>query len=204
MTYSKTAHITWEKRAEILNFHRMVKLKKIHICFLTFNISEHKPPSDLHLLVQQIPDIDKIQILFVSLQEIDFSTKSIITGNSEESVPWTRALRRAFLVCGKSLSFICEHSFGGLYLTTFIQSDLDLHFSVDEPRVLRFGAGGLMANKGAIILPVRIGECSISVIASHLPSGASECERRVECLKLIFNDLKTDYAFLFGDLNLDL
>lgn len=71
---------------------------------------------------------------------------------------------------------------------------------------VKTGMMGLVGNKGSVITSLYIQDSLINFANTHLPSGGSNASKRATCIKNLYElkveKEKSDFLFLFGDLNL--
>ena len=71
---------------------------------------------------------------------------------------------------------------------------------------VKTGMMGLVGNKGSVITSLYMGDSLINFANTHLPSGGSNSSKRATCVADLYKQKieveKSDFFFLFGDLNL--
>jgi len=93
----------------------------------------------------------------------------------------------------------------GLRSLTFIRDSIKHNIYGIHTTDIKTGVMGLVGNKGSIITSLYIGDSLIHFANTHLPSGSSP-GKRAECIKSLYQTKiekeRSDFFFLFGDLNL--
>eukprot|EP00756_Hemistasia_phaeocysticola_P008891 Hpha_TRINITY_DN14766_c1_g3::TRINITY_DN14766_c1_g3_i1::g.102393::m.102393 len=185
----------------------------------SWNVAEINPPQDegsLKLIRQWLQIDERPDFVAVGLQEIDMTAAAAWSGESERAEPWINALQKA-----TGLKLLYAQQLGGVMLIVFRQTKrqhggvgwapLDLR----EGIVRRGAAGGLLANKGAVGVRLRLHRTTVAFVNAHLAAHQDKVEVRNADFQgildtMAFEDedtgetkglLETDRVFFFGDLN---
>ena len=92
----KAARYTWESRCLENNVQYIQKSGNVIIMFITWNVGQslptHETALELAPVLQNFPHPD---VVFISLQEVDFSAKAVVSGHTTVKDLWTKTFRRA-------------------------------------------------------------------------------------------------------------
>lgn len=196
------AYKTWKKRNTHMNFSYISELQDFKMCFITYNVAQQKPSDECVPEISKIFHGERIDAIFIALEEIDFGAKAVVVGSSDTKNEWSIIFRRVMRRINIDYALVKSCSLGGVYCSVFVRPDLNVHFTVKDPITMRLGVAGLMANKSAIIFPVKISETSISVVAAHLTPHVGHNKERLAQIDLIMKTKPpSDYTLIMGDLN---
>jgi len=194
---------TWLKRNHKLNFPYISEMKNINFGFFTYNVAQTQPSDDFICVFTSLFADIHYDALFITLQEIDFGAKAVVIGSSEITERWTKIIRKSFYQSNQSFALVFDKSLGGVYSALFVRPEISVYFSFESPTSHRLGAGGLMANKSAVLVPVYIAEMSMVIIAAHLDPHMKGNDNRIEQLRWLLSQVEDDYDYIviIGDLN---
>ena len=203
---SKTAKSIWEKGVIQQNLSFITSPRVFRFSFLTWNIAGNHPLEETKKEFERVfsGNIRSNDIVCIALEELEMSVKSVVTGSSDFRKGWTEIIQQAPSI-GENPDYelIFVDNVGTIFIAVLVKKDLMSIIHVDKSETLKLGAGGLLANKAAILLPFRIGECKIKIAACHLTAHEQNFEERNqqirEILDAVGNDV--DYFFFLGDLN---
>lgn len=201
-----SARSLWEENILRQNTQFYIQNTDIRFSFLTWNVAGHKPTEDV------LADIVKCfkvptapsDIIIIAFQEIDMGVKSVVTGNSNLSDKWTDIVTVAQNLFGESkFDLLVNESCGSVYCAALARKDLNPKPVVGEVQQIKLGAGGIFANKAAILIPIKIGHANIMAVACHLAPHEPNVEERNEQWRLIARTVgdDVDYFSMMGDLN---
>ena len=180
--------------------------KEIRFSFLTWNVAGHRPKEDVLTDIVRcfkVP-IAPSDIIIIAFQEIDMGVKSIVTGNSNLSDKWTDIVTVAQKLFGETqFDLIANDSCGSVYCAALARKELSPKPYVSEIQQIKLGAGGIFANKAAILVPIQLGQAKIMAVACHLAPHEPNMEERNEQWRLIAKTVGDDVDFfsMMGDLN---
>jgi hypothetical protein len=143
-------------------------------------------------------------LIFIALEEIDMRVKAVVTGNSNLSAEWDKAIVDAFVESPAKYEIAGLRSLGGVYSCLLYREIEGVPMAFCEPKMVRLGSRGITANKAGILFDVVVGpHAKITFIGCHLSAHMEQMEaRNQELLQLCsLADADTDYVFLMGDLN---
>lgn len=196
------ARNTWLKRSESQNAAYYTTLSELPVLIYTWNIAQRPPDPDTYESVTQIFETDALFIAIV-LQEIDFSAKAVILGQSDLRNQWNETFDKASQ--NTKYETIFEDSLGGVFVRYMKRTDILFNVEVLTSKQIRLGWKGMTANKSAIITKIKIGDTTFSFLGCHLtPHNPNYEERNLQMIQLL-SDLnsvgESDYTIIFGDLN---
>ena len=199
--FNKNARKTWDMRSHFLNASYFTSTTPLRVSCLTWNVGSGKPTlevvSEFFKAMDTAPDI-----LFFAFQEIDMRLKSVVTGNSSLAQEWEKLIKDS--IEGKNYIIGGSRSLGGVYACVAYKKGSKLPVEMREPVVIRLGAHGMAANKGAVLITAKIGgHATFTFIGCHLAAHAERVDERTkELVKLVRKAPKAaDYVILMGDLN---
>ena len=201
MIGDQDAEATWRRRSQFLNIPFYTTTKPVSVCFLSWNVEQRQPDDATPKFIQFIFD-KGIDIVVISLQEIDFSAKAVILGESKRRSEWLRV----FDVASHDVNYetILSENIGGVYLGILKKDSLEYPVKAKLIDKLRLGGSGLAANKSAVCATLEINGCLIGIGAVHLAPHIgnndvrnSQFEKTVD----VFHELKLDHLVVLGDLN---
>ena len=197
--FSKEAEEVWVERSTLLNTSYFTETVPIVINICTWNVSSENPTplatEELKMCALGSPDI-----AFFSFQEIDMSTKSVVTGSSNKANDWKDIVSST--LNGTNLEIVESLSLGGTFGILAINKN-NKNVKFDNSKSTRIGAHGLAANKSFINFNVKAGFANITFVACHLAAHDENLEERNQQLIKIQKSVPrgTDYLFICGDLN---
>lgn len=199
----KDAKKTWRKNVEMVNYSMFSDLKYFKLGILTYNVAENAPNDCLISDLKHIFDNDvDYDALFITLQEIDSSTKAIVIGSTNVKDKWTNLFRNLFSTSKKSYALVESRSLGGLYVALFTKPLISNYFAVNFVETIRFGTGGYLANKSCIIINLRICDVNVSICGCHLTAHDIYLNERIAQIKSISKKIRdSDVSIIAGDLN---
>lgn len=191
----------------------------LHAHVLTWNVAGNMPAihdvEALFLPQQSVmlgTDLaNNTDLLVVGLQEAYQNVQDVVS--SSIPVLGRDPLVEAFSSVLASLGFarVSFYRLLGMVIIVFVKRPLLCYVREVETVCLKTGFGGLLGNKGAVSLRMRLGDLSLCFTNCHLVPHLENNERRVQDLhdiiKLQFFDssgmrpLDHDVTVLFGDLN---
>ena len=203
LTAGSEARSTWISRTNFQNFSYYSSLVGIPILVYTWNIAQHPPEEDTFNDIKHIFSAPVDFIAFV-LQEIDFSAKAVIIGNSQQRQNWNETIDKASE--GKNFETLLEDSLGGVFVRYMVKKDTKFKINVTSNVSVRLGLKGITANKSAIITRFNISGVTFAFIGCHLtPHNPNYEQRNAQMIELLENleqnGGEPDYTIIFGDLN---
>lgn len=199
VTFFKGSEDVWKERTTLINTLYFTETVPIKLNLMTWNVGCATPANgtreELENCINDNPDI-----AFYSLQEIDMSTKSVVTGSSSHAIEWKESIQEAIKYT--DLEIVEQESLGGTFaLVALNKTNKNLKFK--GMKSARLGAHGLAANKSVILFTVQAGFANITLCACHLSAHDNDYEVRnqqlIKIQKLVPKN--TDYLFICGDLN---
>ena len=197
--YSKEVENVWKERTTLLNTSYFTETMPINLNICTWNVSSELPTpfamNEIQKCAFGCPDIS-----FFSFQEIDMSTKSVVTGASNKAGEWKDIIQR--VLNSTDLEIVENVSLGGTFgLLALNKKNTQIRFV--NSKAIRIGAHGLAANKSFILFNIVAGFANITLCACHLSAHEENVEERNQQLIKIQKSIpkNTDYLFICGDLN---
>lgn len=185
---------------------------EITIGLVTHNCGGCLRPSEVHpfLNYPSIPEIQACDILIVGLQEIiemkSRNLGSILTGENYKAVEfWRNVLENRFPAYKIQVSV----SLLGLFLAVMVRENnagAALCLAVENHGLRKLGGFGL-ANKGAIVINLKVNFDTLGIVNCHLKSGngSKEASIRGETLRelnqLLEKQRGCSARFILGDFN---
>ena len=205
---SKTAKEIWMNWCLDNNKNFYTKLKPLKVSFLTWNVAGKHPVDETKeefCRVFQGP-VSASDVVVIAMEEIEMSVKSVVTGSSNYSEGWAEIIKQSPSILETNPDYVLatHDSVGTVFLAVLIKKSL-LHFvKAGKPQQIKLGAGGLLANKAAILIPIEAGGATILAIGCHLTAHEPNFEERNQQIyEILEHNLckKADYIFFVGDLN---
>ena len=201
LTDSTEALKTWVKRNQITNSNYFMKKSQIKFTFFTWNIEQKLPEQwtskEISFIFAKNSDV-----VYIALQEIDFSAYAIIFGDSDRNETWHRVLCDA--ASWYNYEPLGENQLGGVFVIAFKRKDSEYNISYQNLFSIRLGVKGLTANKSAVVSKLTVNNSTFIVIGAHLEAHTESLQLRNEQFKSILNKIEEkdiDYTIFFGDLN---
>ena len=198
--FDKESYKTWIRRENSLNYGFYTKKTNVEVSFVTWNIAENQPPKGTN--VADFIFKDSKPIVFLTLQEVDFSVSAMVTGDSELAEGWHQVIAECAAPLGyKSLSHTI---LGGVYTELFVNESLELPVVLKDIDYMRLGVGGTLCNKSAIFMTFTVGESTVTACGCHLTAQMDQVESRNAQMKQLIaklNDINSQFKFIAGDLN---
>ena len=203
---SETAKAMWESSVFHNNFSFFATKETARLSFLTWNVAGNHPTKETKSEFERVfsGPVVSSDLVYIAIEELEMSVKSVVTGSSGFSDSWAELIKSAPLI-GENpdyeLSFV--ENVGTLFVAVLVKKSMSDIIKIGTPQIIKFGAGGLLANKAAILLPVTLGEAKVNIASCHLSAGAQDVEVRNQQVLEILNSVgdNVDYLFLVGDLN---
>ena len=192
----------WEKNAFKINSQFYMDTKNLRISLLTWNVASGEPNDQIVPYLKKVFNVPAAanDIIIIALQEIDMSMKSVVTGNSKATNNWKDYIDKANKE--EEYKLFNYESMGGVFSAILIKKELCGLVKDCNMSSKKLGANGILANKAAVILRLKICEASFCFIACHLAPHAQNYEQRNSQWHEIINDLEdSDYVIFMGDLN---
>lgn len=205
--YHHYAMETWERRCDYTNLGFYTQFRSTTIAFITWNVSQQTPYISNPNKPTATIDVSFLfryrkPILCLTLQEIEYSAKSLTLGSSYNSRSWNELIdKAASLFNYRSVKW---EACGGVFIKILVRKDFGGKISNIKCENVRLGFGNYLANKSAIITTFTIDSATFAWAAAHFHSERSQVQVRNNTLTMIHNKLmKTEavYKFLSGDLN---
>lgn len=201
MIGDQEAEAAWKRRSEFVNIPFYTTPRQVSACFLSWNVEQRPPDESTPKFIQFLFD-KGIDIIVISLQEIDFSAKAVLLGESKRRSDWLHV----FDVASHDVNYetILSENIGGVYLGILIKNSLDYSVTAKLVDKLRLGGSGLAANKSAVCAVLDVSGVSIGVSAVHLAPHVGNIEVRngqLEKTIAAFGETRLDYHVVLGDLN---
>ena len=206
LSTNQQAKAIWQENIIKNNAQFYLDKKEIRFSFLTWNVAGHRPKEDVLTDIVRcfkVP-IAPSDIIIIAFQEIDMGMKSVVTGNSNLSDKWTEIVTIAQKLFEETqFDLIANESCGSVYCAALARKELQPKPVVSEIQQIKLGAGGIFANKAAILVPIKLGEAKIMAVACHLAPHEPNMEERNEQWRLIARTVGDDVDFfsMMGDLN---
>lgn len=192
---------TFSARNLILNSGYFLEKQKASVIFFTWNVEQKVPAPRTSKEISFI-FAPGAEVVYCALQEIDFSAKAILLGDSTLKEEWTKTLRESASWYGYDLIYFDQ--LGGVYTTAFKRMASPYNITVENMFSMRLGVNGLAANKSCCVSRLKIGETKICVIGAHLEAQIENVEIRNNQIKTVLSKVDhddDDYTIIFGDLN---
>jgi hypothetical protein len=192
---------TWESRCKALNSAFVLEGTECDVLVYSWNVADHQPDESTDVLVSHVFQ-KGASVVFIVLQEIDFSAAAILFGGSSRCREWGAVFDRVGDENGYEM--VVEDSLGGVYVRVAKLRSYECRVTERGHCSLRFGASGLTANKSAIISVLDVEGVSFGLVGGHLAAHGKNLEARNEQLLEIMRELErlgSDYAIIAGDLN---
>ena len=198
---SNEALLTWKKRNMVTNSNFYMKKSKIKITFFTWNVEQKLPEQwtskEISFIFAKNSDI-----VYIALEEIDFSAHAIIFGDSNRCECWHKVLSDA--ASWYDYEPLGEEQLGGVFVIAFKRKDTQFTIKYQNLFSMRLGVNGLTANKSAVVSHLIVDNSHFAVIGAHLEAHTESLSIRNEQFKSILkkiDDKQMDYIIIFGDLN---
>eukprot|EP01065_Artemidia_motanka_P016475 TRINITY_DN20146_c0_g1_i1.p1 TRINITY_DN20146_c0_g1~~TRINITY_DN20146_c0_g1_i1.p1 ORF type:complete len:1491 (+),score=312.80 TRINITY_DN20146_c0_g1_i1:61-4533(+) len=209
--------------------------RNCRIVVASWNVGESDPPQseeDMAVMRRMLHvepgDPEEPDVIAVGLQEIDMGRQAMVAGETDRAEPWQRALQEAV---GLQMGLVHAQQLGGVMMVVFTRRPAQrrrgggfaasgggaaawIAEDVRDGYVRRGAGGGLLANKGAVGVRVRLHRSTIAFVNAHLAAHQHAVEQRNADFQGILDDmvfedddgeaaglLDTDRVFFFGDLN---
>lgn len=196
------SRVTWLRRTDYQNKPYYTTKDNINVLCYTWNVAQHPPLADTFHLTEWIFDQDA-DIIFITLQEIDFSASAVIFGGSERLEQWSDVFDTASKE--KQYELVYGESLGGVMFYLMKKSTTTHKVELISHNMIRLGVGGLAANKSAILATIQVDLSKFVFIGAHLTPHNEHYVERNQQMLLILDSLKKqtdiDYTFLVGDFN---
>ncbi|EKG01936.1 inositol phosphatidylinositol phosphatase, putative [Trypanosoma cruzi] len=171
--------------------------QELTVCLVTFNVACKKPPANLAALISLKMAEDKnrpVDLIMVSLQEVDMSASAMLKEETEASTPWVVGLHAAVGADSRSPSNTPYYAFPpkqlvGLLLCVYLRRQLLPYMQEMSVATVATGALGSMGNKGAIGLRLVLHRTSLCLINVHLAAGQSNVVKRNADASSIFTGM---------------
>lgn len=166
----------------------------LRTCIVTFNVASKKPPQNLaSLIALTMPGAggEPVDLIMVSLQEVDMSASAMLKDETDASVVWVSALQAVIgadsQAAGESPYFAFPpKQLVGLLLCVFIRRSLLPHAQKMAITTVATGALGTMGNKGAVGLHLGLCRSNLCFINMHLAAGQKNVVKRNNDVSKIF------------------
>ena len=205
---SKTAKDIWAKWCFDNNKNFYTKLEPLKISFLTWNVAGKHPINETKEEFCRVfkGPVSASDVVVIAMEEIEMSVKSVVTGSSNYSEGWAELIKHSPSILENNPDYVLatHDSVGTVLLAILIKKSLLNLIKVGKPQQIKLGAGGLLANKAAILIPIEAGEATILAIGCHLTAHEPNFEERNQQIYEILEHhlcSKADYLFFVGDLN---
>jgi hypothetical protein len=198
--FDKEAYKTWIRRENKLNYGFYTKKSNVEVSFVSWNIAENQPPEGT--VQTEFIFKDGKPVVFISLQEVDFSVSAMVTGNSALSEVWHTAIQEGAQLHGYNSLYYTI--LGGVHIELFVHKSFSIPVVVRDVKYMRLGVGGTLCNKSAIFLTFTIGESTLTACGCHLTSQTEQIESRNIQMNQIINkldEINSQFKFIAGDLN---
>jgi len=201
IVYDQNAKNTWFRRTKYQNSPFFMEKINVMTSFITWNVAQIVPTDDVISTICQFFRSES-EFVFITLQEVEYSVQSVIAGDSDASIKW----HSYFSIGSSSCQYksIFRATLGGVYVEGFQSLNSQASFKFVENLFIRFGIGGVAANKSAILTRIIINETGLLWAGAHLDPHAKAYEKRNQQIQQIWNEslnMPFDYFFLTGDLN---
>jgi hypothetical protein len=141
-------------------------------------------------------------LIFICLQEIDFGAGAVIFGGSDKCGQWGSIFND---VGGQfSYELVVEDSLGGVYCRIMKKKDISFKVSEKHHSHIRLGAGGMAANKSAIVCVLKVDDVVFAMAGMHLSAHNEHVEERNQQLAIVVRHMKpfnANFQIVCGDLN---
>ncbi|KAH9600703.1 Endonuclease/exonuclease/phosphatase [Trypanosoma melophagium] len=168
--------------------------QELSVCLVTFNVASKKPPANLSTLISHtMPGGNNkpVDLIMVSLQEVDMSASAILKEETEAATPWVNALHALVGTDSNPGSESLYYAFPpkqlvGLLLCVYLRRSLLPYAQETSIMTVGTGALGSMGNKGAVGLHLVLHRTSLCLINAHLAAGQNNVVKRNEDASNIF------------------
>ncbi|CCD20005.1 Endonuclease Exonuclease phosphatase family RhoGAP domain [Trypanosoma vivax] len=189
---TNAAEESWVQRELEFYHDHYTEQRELTACVVTFNVACKKPPANLAALIQQrLKDADPsnnrsgtpVDLVMVSLQEIDMSASAMLKDGTEAATPWVTGLQA--VLCADSQRDSNSPYFAlpvrqlvGLLICVYVRRQLLPYVRDISIATVATGALGSVGNKGAVGLSLMIYNTSICLINAHLAAGQNNLAKR--------------------------
>ena len=198
---SNEALLTWKRRNIVTNSNFYMNKSKIRITFFTWNVEQKLPEQwtskEISFIFAKNSDI-----VYIALEEIDFSAYAIIFGDSDRCECWHKVLSDA--ASWYNYEPLGEEQLGGVFVIAFKRMDTKHKVEYKNLFSMRLGVNGFAANKSAVVSHLVIDNSNFAVIGAHLEAHTESLQIRNEQFKSVLkriDEKQMDYIIIFGDLN---
>ncbi|RNF25379.1 putative inositol/phosphatidylinositol phosphatase [Trypanosoma conorhini] len=160
--------------------------QELAVCLVTFNAACKKPPANLSSLIALNMTEDPsrpVDLVMVSLQEVDMGASAMLKEETEAATPWIAGLHAAIGADSQTVGNTPYYAFPpkqlvGLLLCVYLRRQLLPYMQDMSLMTVATGALGSMGNKGAIGLRFALHRTSLCLINVHLAAGHSNVLKR--------------------------
>ena len=205
---SKTAKDIWAKWCLDNNGNFYTNIRSIKASFLTWNVAGKHPIDETKEEFCKVfrGPVSTSDLVVIAMEEIEMTVKSVVTGSSNYTAGWAELIKQSPSVFESNPDYVLatHDSVGTVFLAVLIKKSLLNFIQAGKPQQIKLGAGGFLANKAAILIPVKAGEAKILAIGCHLTAHEQNFEERNQQIHEILEHpyvSKCDYVFFVGDLN---
>ena len=196
---SREARETWMKRTESQNRGYFTDVRDVSIMFYSWNVAEHTPeqadPESTKWVFKQ-----SVDVVCLTLQEIDFTASAVIFGGSRMCKLWADFFIDIAVPCGYEI--VRYDSLGSVFTAVFKKKEAKVCDHDVKP--LRLGVNGWTANKAALISHFDVEGVNFGFVGVHLSAHEEYFDRRNEEMREIgdvLDSLPLDFSIIAGDLN---
>lgn len=203
---SKTAKEIWVKNNLEQNKNFYTKLLPLRFSFLTWNVAGKHPIEETKKEFANVfkGPVSAADVVVIAMEEIEMSVKSVVTGSSNYRKGWADIIKLSPIAnISPEYELSCVESVGTVFIAIMIKKSLAKVIEIKKLRTIKLGAGGLLANKAAILVPIKAGESMIMAVCCHLTAHEQNFEERNQQIREILDNVgeSFDYLFFLGDLN---
>ena len=182
-----------------------VEISSLLIKCITWNVGNTEPSSFESLLESE----HHIQLYCLCFQEIDLSTEAYLMSTDTKAKHYHKTVEESLT---DSYERIASQQLVGMFICVYAHKSIAPAITDVKQSHVATGILGMVGNKGAVGVKLRLFDTTIAIVGAHLAAGSSTVEKRNQDLhyvkKRIFNEsgvwetgLDADHVILCGDLN---
>ena len=204
--FCKESLDTWKKRNIRLNSNYFLKKKNLQVTFMTWNVGHKIPEEWTSKEMSFIFQKNTADLVFISIEEIDFGARAVIFGGSGRCETWNDIWTRSAI--DFNYEPIVQEQFGSVYVIGLKRKGED-RFNISASLLFSTRLG-IAASKSAVAVNIRVDETNFVVVGAHLEAHDESLDMRNQqfheiCSLIQQNAVKQnirfDYFIIFGDLN---